>query len=254
MSTQTPANGFDLTGKVALITGGSRGLGREMALAFAGAGADVAVASRNLAACEAVADEIRALGRESFAYACHLGRWEQVGELADAVLDRFGRVDVLVNNAGKSPLYDDLADVSEAMYDSVLDLNLKGPFRLTTLLAGRMRDGGGGSVINVSSVAAIRPDPSAAPYSAAKAGLNALTVALAHAYGPAVRVNAIMPGAFATDISTHWDDEVRTTLAGRAALNRVGRPSEITGAALYLASDAASFTTGSVLTVDGGTR
>lgn len=243
---------FDLTGRTALITGGSRGLGREMALAFARAGADVAVASRNLDACEAVAAQVRALGRDASAHACHLGRWDEIGALADAVTDRFGRVDVLVNNAGKSPLYDKLSDLTEAQYDSVLDLNLKGPFRLTALLAERMQAAGRGSVINISSIGAFRPEATAAPYSAAKAGLNALTVAMAHAYGPQVRVNAIAPGAFATDISRAWTPAVVAALQERTALDRVGRPAEIVGAALYLASDASTYTTGTILQVDGG--
>jgi NAD(P)-dependent dehydrogenase (short-subunit alcohol dehydrogenase family) len=250
----TPAALFDLTGRVALVTGGSRGLGREMALAFAAAGADVAVASRNLEACEAVADEVRALGRDASAHACHLGRWDEVGTLADAVLERFGHVDVLVNNAGKSPLYERLADLTEAQYDSVLGLNLKGPFRLTALLAEHMRAAGRGSVINISSIGAFRADASAVPYSAAKAGLNAMTAGMAQAYGPQVRVNAIAPGAFATDISRAWTPEVVAALEERTALHRVGQPSEVVGAALYLASDAAAFTTGTVIQVDGGTR
>jgi NAD(P)-dependent dehydrogenase (short-subunit alcohol dehydrogenase family) len=200
---------FDLTGRVALITGGSRGLGREMALAFAAAGADVAVASRSLPACESVAAEVRALGRYGWAHACHLGRWDEVGALADAVHDRLGHVDVLVNNAGKSPLYESLAGITEAQFNCVLGLNLKGPFRLSALVAERMRASGrGGSVINISSVGALRPDPSALPYSAAKAALNAMTVGMAHAYGPEVRVNAIAPGPFATDIARAWTPEV----------------------------------------------
>jgi NAD(P)-dependent dehydrogenase (short-subunit alcohol dehydrogenase family) len=249
-----PAQLFDLTGRVALITGGSRGLGREMALAFAAAGADVAVASRDQATCDAVAAEVRELGGSAYAHACHLGRWEQIGALVEAVHERFGRVDVLVNNAGKSPLYDSLAGITEAQYDSVLDLNLKGPFRLTTLVADRMRAAGHGSVINISSIAAARPDETALPYSAAKAGLEAMTVAMAHAYGPQVRVNAIAPGAFGTDIAKAWPDDVRAAVSARTALGRIGRPSEIVGAALYLAGDASAYTTGSTLRVDGGTR
>ncbi len=245
---------FDLSGRTALITGGSRGLGREMALAFAKAGADVAVASRHLDACEAVAVEVRALGRDASAHACHLGHWDEIGALADAVTERFGRVDVLVNNAGKSPLYEKLTDLTEVQYEGVLDLNLKGPFRLTALLAERMQAAGHGSVINISSVGAFRPNATAAPYSAAKAGLNALTVAMAHAYGPEVRVNGIAPGAFATDISHAWTPEVVAALEERTALRRVGLPPEIVGAALYLASDASAYTTGTILQVDGGTR
>ena len=238
-----------LDGKVALITGGSRGLGREMAFAFSRAGATVAIASRKRDACQAVVDE---LGGEATAHACHIGRWEEVDALTEAVHERHGRVDVLVNNAGMSPLYPSLVEVSEDLFDKVVGVNLKGPFRLTALVGARMRDGGGGSIINVSSVAAVRPAPTDLPYAAAKAGLDALTVGFAVAYGPSVRVNSIMAGPFLTDISQAWDMEVFEDMTQWYALGRGGRPEEIAGAALYLASDASSFTTGSVLRVDGG--
>jgi len=243
---------FDLHGKVALVTGGSRGLGREMALAFARAGADVAIVSRKLAACESVAAEIEAHGRRALPHACHVGRWEDLDDLVDAAYGRFGRVDVLVNNAGMSPLYPSLVEVSEALWDKVLAVNLKGPFRLSALVGTRMAAGAGGSSINVSSVAAIRPTPTETPYAAAKAGLNALTVAFAHAFGPTVRVNCIMAGPFLTDISKAWDPAAVRRFEAVAALGRAGRPEEIVGTALYLASDASSFTTGAVLRVDGG--
>jgi NAD(P)-dependent dehydrogenase (short-subunit alcohol dehydrogenase family) len=244
---------FDLSGKVALITGGSRGLGREMALAFAAAGADLVIASRKLDACQATAREIEALGRRALPYACHVGQWDQLEGLVDSAYRHFGKVDVLVNNAGMSPLYPSLVDVSEALWDKVLAVNLKGPFRLCALLGSRMVATGGGSIINVSSVAAVRPTPVETPYGAAKAGLNAITIAFAHAYGPTVRVNAIMPGPFLTDISKAWDlDLVRGMLEVRTALKRAGNPDEIVGAALYFASDASSFTTGAVLQIDGG--
>lgn len=245
---------FGLTDKVVLVTGGSRGLGREMAVAFARAGADVAITSRDEQSCAAVAKEVEALGRQAFVRPCHVGRWNELPGLVDDVYDRFGRVDVLVNNAGKSPQYDRLVDVSEELFDSVLSLNLKGPFRMTALVAPRMVEAGGGSVINVSSTSSVRPDPSVVPYAAAKAGLNAMTSALAQAYAPAVRVNTLLPGPFATDVSQHWTDSTREALSARTVLGRIGRPSEIAGAAVYLASDAASFTTGSLLTVDGGSR
>lgn len=251
--TTTAAAGA-LAGKVALVTGGSRGLGREMVLALAAAGADVAIVSRSAKACKAVAAEVEDLGRRAFVHTCHVGRWDELAGLADAVYAEFGRVDILINNAGKSPLYGELVDVSEKLYDAVLDLNLKGPFRLTALVATRMAEGDGGSVINVSSTASLRPDPDVVPYAAAKAGLNIMTVAMAQAFAPNVRVNAIIPGPFATDVSTHWTDETRATLTRRTALGRVGHPHEIAGAAVYLASDNASFTTGSLLTVDGGSR
>lgn len=242
----------DFTGKVALVTGGSRGLGREMALALAEAGADVIVASRNLDACRAVADEVEALGRSAMPYSCHVGRWNDLDDLVDAAYARFGRVDVLVNNAGKSPSYPSLSEVTEAMYDSVIGLNLKGPFRLSVLVGSRMFEGEGGTIVNISSVVSLRPRPDVVPYAAAKAGLNATTIALAHAFAPKVRVNAIVPGGFRTDISKHWTPEFAESLAGQVALGRLGEPAEIVGAALFLAGEASSFTTGALLTVDGG--
>ena len=243
---------FDLTGKVALITGGSRGLGREMALGFARAGADVVIASRKLAACEAVANEVRALGRHSLAYACHVGQWDTLDDLVDAAYDHFGKVDILVNNAGMSPLYPSLVEVSEALWDKVLAVNLKGPFRLSALIGTRMAAGAGGSIINISSTAAVTPTPIETPYAAAKAGLNNLTIACAHAFGPKVRVNCIMPGPFLTDISEAWPPGAVEQVSATSALRRAGRPEEIVGAALYFASDASSFTTGAVLRIDGG--
>ena len=244
---------FLLTGKVALVTGGSRGLGREMVRGFALAGADVVIASRNVESCAELAGEIEAeTGRSALAVGCHVGRWDELPGLLDAAYDRFGRLDVLVNNAGKSPLYPSLADVDERMWDSVLAVNLKGPFRLTTLAGQRMAAAGGGSIINISSTAAVHPRPGLLPYAAAKAGLNAITAGFALAYGPAVRVNCIMAGPFLTEVSDSWDMAAFNRGAQQHALKRAGQPAEIVGAALYLASDAASYTTGSVLAVDGG--
>jgi NAD(P)-dependent dehydrogenase (short-subunit alcohol dehydrogenase family) len=246
---------FDLTGKVALVTGGSRGLGREMVRAFAAAGADVVVASRKLENCVRVAEEVRALGRKALPVACHVGRWEEIDRLVDAAYKEFGRVDILVNNAGMSPLYPSLRDVSEDLFDKVLAVNLKGPFRLASVIGTRMAEGSGGVIINVTSVAAERPTPFEAPYAAAKAGLNTLTVAFAHAFGPKVRVNAIEAGPFATDVARYWDREaVENYVQSQAALRRIGKPQEIVGTALYLASDASSFTTGAIVRVDGGMR
>ena len=225
-----------------------------MALGLARAGADVVVASRKLDNCEAVAKEIEAAGREALPVACHVGDWDDVGNLADAAYERFGKVDVLVNNAGMSPLYDGVGSITEALWDKVLDVNLKGPFRLSALVGERMRDHGGGSIVNVSSIAATHPGPDVVPYAAAKAGVNALTSALAHAFGPAVRVNAIVPGTFLTDISKAWDMEAFRERSARFAALRGGEPHEIVGALLYLASDASSYTTGALLPVDGGYR
>ena len=244
---------FDLSGKVALVTGGSRGLGREMVRAFARAGADVVIASRKMEACEVLAKEVEAeTGQQAMPYACHVGYWDQAGEMGDAVYKRFGKIDILVNNAGMSPIYDNVAEVSETLYDKVLDVNLKGPFRLMALVGSRMAAGDGGSIINISSFGAIRPIPNTIPYSAAKAGLNAMTEGFAHTFGTKVRVNCIMCGMFMTDISKAWDMEVFEETAKTFALGRGGEPHEIIGAALYFASEASSFCTGAILRLDGG--
>ena len=245
---------FDLTDRVAVVTGGSRGLGREMCLAFADHGARVVVASRKGEACEELAREITdRTGREAVGIACHVGRWDDCTRLVESTYERFGRVDVLVNNAGMSPLYPSLAEVSEDLFDKVMGVNLKGPFRLSALVGERMAAGEGGSIINVSSVAAVQPSPRELPYGTAKAGLNALTLGLARAFAPKVRVNCIMPGPFLTDISKAWDLDAFHQMAKHSIpLQRGGEPSEIVGAALYLASDASSYTTGAILKIDGG--
>jgi NAD(P)-dependent dehydrogenase (short-subunit alcohol dehydrogenase family) len=245
---------FDLTGRVALVTGGSRGLGRAMALAFAQLGADVLIASRKQDACDAAAAEIAAAtGRRVIGRACHVGDWNALEPLVDFAYAELGAVHVLVNNAGMSPLYPSLDAVGEALWDKVLGVNLKGPFRLTALVGTRMARDGGGSIINISSGAARRPTPDVIPYAAAKAGLEAMTIGFARAFGPTVRVNAIQAGPFYTDISKAWDlDAFRRQARATLALQRGGEPSEIVGAAIYLASAASSFTTGAVLRVDGG--
>ena len=243
---------LELTGKIAIVTGGSRGLGREMVLAFAEHGADVVIASRKLANCEAVAEEVRALGRRALPIAYHAGSWADADRLAEAAYAEFGRVDVLVNNAGMSPLYESLEGVSEELFDKVIGVNLKGPFRLSSIVGTRMAAGDGGSIINVSSIASQRPSPTEAPYGAAKAGINSLTLSLAAAFGPKVRVNCIVPGPFLTDISKAWDLEAFNARAKNAfALGRGGEPHEIVGAALYLASRASSYTTGALINIDG---
>jgi len=242
-------NLFDLTGKIALVTGGSRGLGLDMARAFARAGADMVIASRKLDACETAADEIRAQGREALAVSAHAGRWDDLDRLIEAAYGRFGRIDILVNNAGMSPRAPS-HEVTEALFDSVLNLNFKGPFRLASQVAKRMADGAGGVIINISSSGALVPLPGVVPYAGAKAALNAMTVSLAHEYAPKVRVNAISAGPFLTDIARAWPAEARESASN--ALGRPGRPEEIVTAALFLASPASSFTTGAIVRVDGG--
>jgi len=245
---------FDFSGKVVVITGGSRGIGHAMALGFAAAGARLAIASRKLDSCEATVKEIRALGSDASAHAVHVGKWQDCDRLAEEVYARWGRADVLINNAGISPLAPSSVETSEELFDKIIGVNLKGAFRLSALFGSRMAAGEGGSIINISSTAAIRPDPETAPYASAKAGLNILTVALAKEYGPKVRVNCIMCGPFHTDISKGWsrtEDFARRSKA-MFPLQRAGEPEEVVGAALYLASAAASFTTGAILTIDGG--
>jgi NAD(P)-dependent dehydrogenase (short-subunit alcohol dehydrogenase family) len=249
------ASSFDLSGRVALVTGATRGLGRAITDGFARAGASIVVTSRKPEACEKVAAEVAAdTGVATFPYAAHVGRWSELDGLVDAAYDRFGRIDVLVNNAGMSPLYDSVESVSEELFDKVVAVNLKGPFRLAALVGPRMAAGTGGSIINISSAGSLRPRPDILPYAAAKAGLNALTVGLAYTFGPSVRCNAIVAGTFLTDVSSSWDMEAFKERAQAFAAKRGGHPDEIVGAALYLASDASSYTTGSLLTVDGGQR
>lgn len=247
----TTSTRFDLTGKVAVVTGGSRGLGRAIVTAYAEAGADVVIASRKLDACQALADDIEAMtGRKALAVACHVGRWTDCDHLVDAVYDAFGRCDVLVNNAGMSPLYEDLTSVTEDLFDKTIAVNLKGPFRLGSLVGTRMAAADGGSIINVSTVASTMASPGDLPYACAKAGVNNLTMGLAQVFAPKVRVNCIVPGPFRTDVTKAWTPEMRE--GSYVPLKRIGEPDEIVGAALYFASDASSFTTGALLWVDGG--
>jgi NAD(P)-dependent dehydrogenase (short-subunit alcohol dehydrogenase family) len=244
---------FDLTGKVAVVTGGSRGLGLEMCRAFARRGAAVVVASRKLDNCEAVAAELTAAtGRDAVGLACHVGRWADCDRLVEQVHERFGRADVLVNNAGMSPLYPSLPEVTEDLWDKVFDVNVKGAFRLSTLFAERMAAAGSGSIINVSSIAAVQPGSNELPYAAAKSALNTLTLGFARAYAPHVRVNCIMPGMFLTDIAKAWSPDAVAGAGQIVPLGRAGGAEEIVGTALYLASDASSYTTGAVIKVDGG--
>ena len=244
---------MDLAGGSAVVTGGSRGLGRAMVGAFAAAGADVVIASRDEQSCVDCAAEVaEGTGRQAMPYGLHVGKWGSLEPFVDAVYDRFGRIDVLVNNAGMSPLYDRVENVTEALLDKVLDVNLKGPFRLTAVAGTRMAAAGRGSIINISSAASVHPRPDVLPYAAAKAALNALTVGFAHAFGPAVRCNAILAGTFLTDVSKAWDMNAFARRAEGFALRRAGDPDEIVGTAVYLASDTASYTTGALITVDGG--
>lgn len=240
---------FDFTGKVALVTGGSRGLGYQMVRAFAERGADVIIASRKLENCEAVAEEMRALGRKALAVSAHVGKWPECDRLIEEAYAAFGRVDILVNNAGMSPRMPS-HEVSEQLFDSVLNLNFKGPFRLATQIGKRMFDGDGGCIINVTSSGSLMPLPEVVPYGSSKAALNAMSRSLAWEYAPKVRVNTLSPGAFRTDIVEAWPDKGKGPIPiprGHAA-----EPEEIVTAALFLASPASANVTASLVRCDGG--
>jgi len=240
-------------GKVAVVTGGSKGLGRAMALGFAEAGAEVVVASRKLEACEAVAAEIRALGRRALAVACHVGDWDQCAALVDAAVAEFGRIDILVNNAGIAPVPPSLLDVTSELFDKTIAVNLKGPLRLTALATQHMA--AGGAVINISSKASLHPTSFTVVYAAAKAGVNALTSAAADEFGRrGIRVNAIVCGTFHTDSfqMSAPTPEMQAAMAASTTLGRIASVDEIVGTALYLASDASSYLTGQLLVLAGG--
>ncbi len=244
------ADYFDMTGKVVLVTGGSRGLGYEMAKAFAAQGADLIIASRKAEACEEVAEEIRGMGRRALGVGCHVGHWQALPALVEAAYDHFGKVDVLVNNAGMAPTAPRSSDVSEDLFDKTVGVNFKGPFRLSALIGDRMLEAGSGSIINISSTAAIKPSATYPVYAGSKAALNIMTQAHAFEFGPKVRVNAIMCGPFWTDIAKSWREQADRD--SKAAARRIGRPHEIATTALYLASDQSSFTTGTIVQLDGG--
>jgi NAD(P)-dependent dehydrogenase (short-subunit alcohol dehydrogenase family) len=240
---------FDFTGKVALVTGGSRGLGYQMVKAFAERGADVIIASRKLENCEKVAEEMRALGRKALAVSAHVGKWPECDRLIEEAYAAFGRVDILVNNAGMSPRMPS-HEVSEQLFDSVVNLNFKGPFRLATQVAKRMMDGDGGCIINLTSSGSLMPLPETVPYGSSKAALNAMSRSLAWEYAPKVRINTLSPGAFRTDIVEAWPDKGKGPIPiprGHAA-----EPEEIVTAALFLASPASVNVTASLVRCDGG--
>jgi NAD(P)-dependent dehydrogenase (short-subunit alcohol dehydrogenase family) len=244
---------FDLTGRVAFVTGGTRGIGRAVVSTLAAAGADVVVVSRKAEACErTVAEVAEEFGRRAYALPANVSRWADCDRVVEEAYAAAGRVDILVNNAGSSLLYDDVTDIDEAMFDKMLALNLKGPLRLTALIGSRMFAAGGGSVVNISTISAEVGAAHAMLYAAAKAGLNNITKSYAQRFAPVVRVNGVMPGAVETDVLKAWTNAERERACTTALLRRIGRPEEISDAVLYLASDAASYVTGQVLAVDGG--
>jgi NAD(P)-dependent dehydrogenase (short-subunit alcohol dehydrogenase family) len=242
-----------LEGKVALVTGATRGLGYAIARGLAEAGATVVVASRKADSCATAAEAItKETGVAAVPLALHVGQWESIEPAIDEIYERLGRLDVLVNNAGIAPLSPTLESVSEGLFDKIIEVNLKGPFRLMAVAGARMAAAGGGSIVNISSIGAERPSPPEAMYAAAKNGLNALTRAFAQEYAPSVRVNCVMPGAFATDMAESWDDEFVAKVVDRLPAGRLGRPEELVGMVVHLAGDEAAYTTGALIPIDGG--
>jgi dehydrogenase/reductase SDR family member 4 len=246
---------FSLAGRTALVTGGSRGIGRAIALTMAACGARVAVCSRHLDACQAVADEIGSAGGEAFAVAGNVGRAADVPNIVGAVMERFGALDILVNNAATNPQFGPLIDAEDSAVDRVFEVNLQGPLRLTAAAVHAWMGEHGGNIINIASVGGIQPEALIGAYNASKAALINLTRTLSRELGgKGIRVNAIAPGLVDTDFARVLVEtpSIHDHIVGQTALKRHAEPDEIAGAAVFLASDASSFVTGSTLVVDGG--
>jgi NAD(P)-dependent dehydrogenase (short-subunit alcohol dehydrogenase family) len=251
-------NLFSLKGKVAIITGASRGIGRAISRAFAEAGADLVVSSRNKRPpeLEKVAEEVRSLGRKALAIPAHVGKREDVENLVQKTLQEFGRIDILVNNAGANPILSAMVDLEEEAFEKVLEVNLKGAFLTSKAVAREMIKQGGGRIINMSSISGLRAraDRTGA-YCISKAAMNMMTQVMARELAPHnILVNAIAPGSIKTDFSrVNWTDPERKAQRIREIeLKRFGEPEEVVGIALFLASEASSFVTGEIIRVDGG--
>jgi NAD(P)-dependent dehydrogenase (short-subunit alcohol dehydrogenase family) len=250
---------FDLTGRVSLVTGATKGLGRAMAQGLAEAGSDVVVVSRKADLCEQVAKEIESsTGRRAVPIACHLGEWDRLPDLVDRAYDAFGRIDVLVNNAGINPAMVPVRDLTEAYFDKLADVNLKGPVRLAALIAPRMGEQGGGSIINVTTLGAYSAGPGVGTYTALKAALTNYTKTMAAEWAALnVRVNALAPGPFMTEMmrgTAKYDAGFVERSAEATLMKRVADPEEIIGLTLFLASDASSYVTGEDYAIGGGMR
>lgn len=250
---------FSLEGKVALVTGGSRGIGEATALGFARAGANVVVASRKLEDLEKVAEKIRGLGRKALAVEAHIARMDQLQPLVDRVVKEFGRIDILVNNAGTNPSLSSTLEMTERLWDSVMNLNLKGLFFLSQAVAKVMKEQGGGNIINIASIDGIKPalTPEVGHvYCISKAGVVMATKVMAVDLAPYnIRVNGIAPGLIGTKLSLSGFDVIERRekmILDRTPMGRIGEPDELVGTMIYLASDASSFMTGETIVVSGG--
>lgn len=245
---------FSLEGRVALVTGGSRGIGRAFALGLARAGADVVVASRKLPDLEKVSEEIRGLGRKSLAVAAHVAKMDQIKDLVNKVKDEFGKIDILVNNAATNPVMDHALDVEERAWDTIMNLNLKGLFFLSQAVARVMKEKGGGKIINVTSIEGITPGILPV-YSISKAGVIMATKVMAREWSKYnIRVNAIAPGLTKTSFSEAlWNNpKILKDAMSITPMGRIAEPEEMVGAVIYLASDTSSYTTGQIIAIDGG--
>ena len=247
---------FSLENKVALVTGGSRGIGRATALGLARAGAEVVVTSRKLSDLEVVASEIKGMGRRSLAVSAHVGRMEQIAGLVERVVAEFGRIDILVNNAGTSPVFTPVLDLEERAWDALMNLNLKGLVFLSQAVARVMKEKGGGQIVNVASVDGFKPEVNIGAYAISKAGVIMATKVMAQEWAQYnIRVNAIAPGMIHTRLlDSHWEvaPEDKSAVLKKILMERIAEPEEIVGAMIYLVSDAASYVTGQTFVVDGG--
>lgn len=247
---------IDLSGKVALITGGSRGLGKAMALGLADCGADVVVASRKLENCQAVVADIEVKGRRGLAVAAHAGKPEDLDRLIEAAYERFGKVDILINNAGTNPVTNGLSELTPELFQKVFEVNTKGPWYLASRLAPRMGQHGGGVIVNVISVAGLKPPAYQGFYAATKAALNALTRVMAQEWAPLnIRVNSLAPGSYHSDLFDSSAAQIPGFTEGAteaSLLKRIAETDEIMGPVLYLVSDMSNFMTGATLVSDGG--
>ncbi len=246
---------FSLEGKVAIITGSSKGIGEAIARTFAEKGATVVISSRKQEACNKVADALKADGLKAVAIACHVGSADDRKALIDKTVSELGGVDILVNNAGTNPVFGPVEEASEAIFDQIMNVNVKAPWDLANKCLQSMKERGGGSIINISSVEGELPEEGLGIYSTSKAAVSMLTKSQAKEWGKhGIRVNAISPGLIKTKFSAAlWTNkEIMEEIKNTSPLGRMGEPEEIAGIALLLASDAGSFITGSLLTVDGG--
>src|SRR5208337_3185273 len=252
---------FSLKGKTAIVTGGGRGIGKAIAQGFAKAGARVAITSRKMEDLEATAAEIKTAGGEAFPLPSHLGKMEGIDKMVGAVLDKFGRIDILVNNAGASPAMGTVLDSDERLWETIMNLNMKGLYFTSQVVAKIMKKQGSGKIINIASVDGFKPEPGVSVYSISKAGVRMITKAFALELAPFnIQVNAIAPGPISTKmLNSHWFNlppeeakKQKQAMANFTPMGRIGEPDEIAGAAVYLASDASSYTTGTEIVIDGG--